>query len=351
MTRQTLPPTFRQLVHMFAALTAHTRRKSTAKTERSTLEIALRHFESLEPKIDRPTPLDWAVYLGGLVDRGEVMPSTANARRKVYWRLYEQLRRTAYPLLLNPIDSVPRFMEAKEKPRAIADPARTYPAILAALPDARSKAFVSLLRRHGLRESEGLGMEPKHLQLDRGQFIVEQQRNVRESKPLPLKTDTSVATMAIHPETAELLRQAARDKMRAGLKFEAAGVRRFLFDWHERHVSKLMDVCREVSPTDFPRREVGKVGGTAWHAFRHTFGTELVNADMRIEKIQILMRHKSIATTQGYIASIRGREMPNDALRDFWAAQASAEISAAQPPDIGGATVVQLGGARTEGKS
>ncbi|MFP2957278.1 site-specific integrase [Myxococcus sp. 1LA] len=301
-------PTLPELVSWYGATVLQHMKPDTQKTVRSHLALAVAALPS------RPVGGDIAEWLSGRVAAGEVMPSTANQVRKHLFRIYTVGQQLRWPLLLNAVANVSRIPEPPLAPRGLADPYTTFPALLVAMPDARARAFLSVQRRHGLRMSEALGLEPRHINWSTGKLRVEHQRAPWRSTVSPLKHDTLAATFDMDEETARLLREAARDAMRSGAVPRGEAKRRFLFPYYQEHCAPLMARCREVAPDDFPERIVGERGGNAWHVFRHTYGTELANAGLPDREIMVLMRHKNLSSTELYVGSIRGRVMPGAAL-------------------------------------
>jgi integrase len=192
--------------------------------------------------------------------------------------------------------------------------------------------------------------------LARGTLEIAQHRGEDSARPGPLKTDTSAAVVKLHPEAAELLRQVlalhrAREKgfAVAGEKVKRGeAARRYLFPYYQGELQKLLARLRQAVPEAFKKRDVGGTGGAAFHVFRHTFATALANQGMKETDLQLLLRHKSLSTTQVYIASIRGRAMPEDALQKAWEAEAAAE-AAARESEESHTVLPEVGGGKTVG--
>jgi integrase len=64
------------------------------------------------------------------------------------------------------------------------------------------------------------------------------------------------------------------------------------------------DVTREEVRAIYDRAGV-KVPRKPWHSLRHTFGTELANANVPVHVIRELMGHESIETTLKYMHTSR----------------------------------------------
>lgn len=322
-TNLPLGPTFARLVAIYEAERLPRLRRSTQRSERAILRAAVERVGT-----DTPTSGDWIRYFNARLAAGELTESTVLTHRKVISRVY-QFGRNFFAVVHDPLRDVPRPRLQVQRPRALRDPVRTFPQLLAAMPDYRAKAFLSLLRRHGLRRGEGLGLEPRHIDWSAGTLRIEQQRDPTSAEPRPLKSDTASATLPLHPETAELLRAAMRERMARGIdRREGAAALRYVFPYYTHATDRLIAICREVAPEDFPRRVVGVRGGDAWHVFRHTFGTELVELGLPLEKLKMFLRHRSIQTTQEYVAAIRGRVIDTQELGRAWALVAQREAAA-----------------------
>ncbi|MFE8599840.1 tyrosine-type recombinase/integrase [Archangium violaceum] len=324
-------PTFRELVDWYLDAEKTQLRTRTLKGRRCALELAVKALPA------RPTSGDIRAWLARRVERREVTGSTANLQLKYLGRVYRLARDLRYPGLLNVVAAIKRFPVVRERPKALPDAARDWPKCLMACKDVRERAFLSVMRRSGLRPGEALALEPRHVDLGRGLLRIEQQRSEDTATAGPLKTDTSAGVVKLHPETLELLRQVLADRRarERGLRPVGEKPKRghaaatYLFPYFSGTLTELMVRLREAVPEAFTKRQVGGTGGAAFHVFRHTFATALAGAGMREGDLQLLLRHKSLATTQVYISSIRGRELPEDALAKAWAAEAAAEAAAA----------------------
>jgi integrase len=327
----TTQPTFKELVAWYLDAEKTQLRARTLKGRRCALERAVKALSA------RPTSGDIRAWLAGRVERRELTGSSANLMLKYLGRVYRLARDLRYPGLLNVVAAIKRFPVVKEKPKALPDPARDWPKCLEASRDVRERAFLSVMRRSGLRPGEALALEPRHVDLGRGLVTIEQQRSEDTATAGPLKTDTSAGVVKLHPETLELLRQVLADRRARERGLRPVGERpkrghaaaTYLFPYYSGELGELMVRLRAAVPGAFKKRERGGTGGAAYHVFRHTFATALAGTGMKETDLQLLLRHKSLATTQVYIAAIRGREMPEDALAKAWAAEAAAEAAVA----------------------
>lgn len=321
--------TFARYVFLYENGAAGRRSPVTQKTERGILKAAAAALP------EHPDTGDWLRYfdsrLAGKAP-GPLSEASANQHLKVCTRVYEWARRYyAHVLVTNPLDAVPKFKAAALRPRGLSEPLATFPKLLAAMPDARSRAYLCVLRWHGLRMGEGLGLEPRHIDWrGRPTLRIEQQRQPTTANPSRLKSDTASATMPLHPETGEVIRAAMREATAGSFdprNLRGAAAERFLFPFYSHHLADMMKRCREVSPGDFAERIVGVRGGDAFHVFRHTFGTEVaeaVDVQITLGDAKNYLRHQSLQTTQMYVDSIRGRRIEATKLDALWGRQASA---------------------------
>jgi integrase len=326
----TTQPTFKELVGWYLEAQKTHLRGRTLSSRRVMLQNAAAALPA------RPTTGDIHRWLAGRVERREVQGSTANLTLTVMGTVYRSARDLRYPGLLNVVAAVPRFPEVKLKPKALPDIPRDWPKCLEACEDVREQAFLSVMRRSGLRPSEALALEPRHVDLGKATVTIEKQRDEDHVDVSPLKTDTSAATLSLHPETVELLRKVlaakrARERgvLPAGEKpRRGAAERRYLFPFYGAELKGLLARLRAAVPGAFAKREVGNTGGAAFHVFRHTFATALANTGMADRDLHVLLRHKHLVTTARYVGSIRGRVQPVDALNKAWAAELAAEEAA-----------------------
>ncbi|MFP2963698.1 tyrosine-type recombinase/integrase [Myxococcus sp. 1LA] len=329
-------PSWAELVRFYDAKYLTRQRTGTSKTRRSMLRHSLEHFGALG--VTHPRAADWLTYLNDRVLGGSIMRSTANQHRKVFSHVYEFCREVegenSWRLLVNPFANgrVPRWAEPMPAPRALAKPGVTYPKLLEAAPDPLARAFFSMKRRHGTRLQETLGLRPCDVNVDAGTLRISHQRQATTVELSPLKTDTSAAVLQLHPETAQLLREAIHWRMAhphgiSGAEFTGKAGELYLFPYFIDHTNRLMnEVCRIVSPSDFPKRIKGVDGGDAWHVFRHTFTVGLIDMGLGLDEIHDWLRHKNPATTTAYLNSLRGRAVGNrERMEALWKAEAQRE--------------------------
>ncbi len=332
-------PTFGEVADYYARERLPQVAKSTASCHRSILALARVGLP------DRPTSGDVLEFFNCLL-RGDgpmvqgrskkLLASTINAHRSVLHKVYEFGIRHRWRVAYNPIHDVPPLRVHDPAPRALRDDAHTMVRLAAVCPTATDRALLWSLRLLGLRIGEGLGLEPRHVRFDRGEVLVEQQRSEMGFAPGPLKVDTAKATLPLPAMLAQALRDSLRERMtatgyRPGTWFQSQAGRRYLFPHYNERLKALMADFRKVSAEDFPLRVVGEQGAAAWHVFRHTYGTELVNRNLPLEQVQLHMRHADVSTTAGYVASIRGRVLNQELTRgvqDAWA-QSFADAEAA----------------------
>lgn len=245
---------------------------------------------------DLPEPSDFVSYFRKMIEAG-CEGSTANAHRKVWFSVYSfQARFRGFAL--NPLAEVSKVRERPPRPRAIGNPADTVPRLLAAL-DGRARALLLTLLGHGLRPGEGLGLELRHVDFSGQQIQIAQQRHSWSSQEAPLKHPSHHRRLPLDPVAAEAL-YALRDRPWTG-RNAGETARRFLFPYFDRHLDPMMAGFRAIDPESFPE-------GNAWHAFRHTFATGLLDRGVRPREIQLLLGHATLRETHTYIGSLRGRE-------------------------------------------
>lgn len=336
-------PSWPELVRFYDAHHLVRQRPGTQKSRRSAFRHSLAHFGALG--VTHPSSEDWSSYLGDRVTGGEIVRATANAHRKYFSHVYDIARdlsaETGWRLLRNPLAAVERWREPLPAPRSMAAPDVTYPLIRDAMPDPIAKAMVSAMRRHGLRLGEALGLEPAHFDLGAGKLRIVQQRAPTCSAPCGLKTDTSAAVLHLHPETAALVVEARRWRLAhprgaSGRELWGRAGARFAFPFFATRCMELLAICREVAPSDFPKRLRGVDGGDGWHVLRHTFAIALIDAGATVEELRELLRQKHLGTTQAYMVALNGRLAGNrERAAQLWEAEAERERAAAARREAG----------------
>lgn len=161
-------------------------------------------------------------------------------------------------------------------------------ATLTVCPDNRSRLIVLLAVQEGLRRKEVTGLELGDIDLDQGVALVRGKGDHERVVPLSEETKTALhAYLAERPAFAGPL-----------LRNETDGVSPLAPVTVGRMVSDLM-------------REAGvkqrAYDGKSMHAFRHTAATDMVRAGAHLRDVQFALGHRSLATTEKYLAwEIRG---------------------------------------------
>jgi integrase len=327
-------PSFDELADHYLNLQAVNARDQTRKNAAGYIRAALEWMNSRG--IARPNTSDWKAYLdwrqhptcGKRLTR-----SSVDSHRAVLQRVYKrcaQAPKRGWMLIPNPL--APAFLppyagDARDAPRSIMDPYVTYPLLLAAMPDPVARALVAVLRWHGLRIQEALGIAlpgskleadlHKHiLNLDAGTLTIECQRTRDSSHHGPLKTDYSKATVSLVEPAAQALREALQWRKQQALRASNTWMAKngvcaqnYVFPYYRMHLDELMERHREIAPGDFKRRVVGVDGGDAWHVYRHTFATEHYRnwpgaVSEKRERLHSLLRHKDVRTTGTYLRAL-----------------------------------------------
>jgi integrase len=282
---------------------------STQRGYRSTLRMALEHFGQTAV----PTVGEARAWLAHRLSAGEVSALTANSHRDRMHAVYTLYREQARAVTLNPF-TFRRFNEDDRRHLKGEIPAGLWPRLLAAMPDDRARAALSLMANHGLRWGEVLGLEWKHLQwkAEGGPAVhVLQQRRDWQDVPGALKHGGLTGAFALSEETAELLRAAQRAlRARRELLGCASGalvgtrpcadgvVRQYVFPYRDDHTLALLKKLREVAPEEFPAYQ-------GFHRFRRHFGNVVVR-HFGVEDGQNFLRHKFVSSTQLYARQVLG---------------------------------------------
>ncbi|SEU36998.1 site-specific integrase [Stigmatella erecta] len=330
-------PTLGEIVEWYrkAHLSDPAINRNTRRGLQSTLRMALAHFG---PEA-RPTLGQARMWLAQRVAMRELLPGGANSHRDRMHAVYTLAQQQFRPLLLNAF-SFERFPGEKVKPEGLKDPARSWPKLLAAMPDDRARAFISLMRKRGFRLGEPLGLEWRHVKQDApgGPSIhLEQQRDAWDSVPRPLKHTALAALMKLDKETARYLRSVQRSlKLRSPLFGSRTGAlagtapckdgtqRHYVFPYREKHLLELVRRARGACPEEFPVGKRGVRAGKMWHRLRHTYGTDVARTS-GVEDAKKLLRHKYITSTQLYTTAVVGVPVSAEVLDRFDAAMEQQE--------------------------
>jgi integrase/recombinase XerD len=166
--------------------------------------------------------------------------------------------------------SVPEFL-----PRAIApDDIRK---LLGAIKETRDRALVLVLLRTGMRIGEVLGLRMRDLD------VIERKINIYEGEKNCLGR---VVYLSDDVLMALKLWMAKRDQTKEYLFY---GLKRGLCYTSARNI-----FTRYLSEAGIQDK------GYTIHSLRHTFASELLNAGMRLECLQVLMGHREIEMTRRY---------------------------------------------------
>jgi integrase len=192
----------------------------------------------------------------------------------------------------NTMDRVPR--PKRRGQRYIEVFTETEIASLIALPMPDGQLF-TLLFDVGLRKAEARGLQRRHISLERAELVIHKAKGRKERVvPLTMRVQSAIADLdiveALDPE----------DHLWYS-KPGGGGIvqRRFLTDdgpgngtWHRWYVR-----CLKRADVIYIPRSKTQEGIHNPHVTRHTFATRFLRAGGRIERLSLLMGHKSIQTT------------------------------------------------------
>jgi integrase len=292
-------PGLGQLVDWYLRKHVVQKAKLTQKSMRSTFRLLQGQFH----REARLMPGDVRDWLCERIERNEILPGTANLTMAHVHHMYEVARKERWPLLLN-AGTGTRFAKVPEKPKALKEPQETWPRLLAAMPDDVFRAFLCVMRNLGLRLAEACGLEPKHIHLNAPsgpELRLEQQRHGKDTKP-NLKMNGRPRSLPLDEETARYLKASLKERLKDGPGQSKA--RCFLFPWGEDTLQHVVNLMRQVSPEDFPKRVSGVQAGAAFHVLRHTCAADLVKAGLGDREIMEWLGHRAF---QGdYYQDLRG---------------------------------------------
>jgi|GEM_PF-4388653 len=269
---------------------------------------------------------------------GRLNEVTANQYLKAASAVFKHATQN-YPLAVvrNPLAESKRwtFDERSLKPVALKDPEGTLPRLLAAMPDARARALLLVLRWQGLRIGEACGITWEAVRWggggSGGALAVLGQRDPDGSELTDPKAKASAATMPLHRDVVRALRAVRAADALADERGLSERRARFVFHYAARCwgcqnarpcggrmcLDALMAICRAVAPEDFPVRAAGR-GAKAWHVLRHTLGADLERRGVAMGVAQRVLRHASIGSTGAYFQKVRGAQLSTEDMAAAW---------------------------------
>jgi hypothetical protein len=370
-------PTFHDLVTQFQKVRAQDKAPQTYKSEDSYIRHAVEWLD--RKRIQRPTSADWQEYLlyrqspecnlaGGKA--GRLTALSADSHRAVLSKVYTVCRdfpATGWLPFGNPLSYAvmgARHDRDRDVPRSMVEPLITYPLLQAAMPDVTAKAFISLMRWHGLRVQEALAVPIPGSEVDRsmvrnrrhmldlsgGTLTIAWQRSRDTVKFSRLKTEFSAATIELLPEPLELIRETlewqrkqALNPTKQWLQRQGDATANYVFPYFKHHLEQLIGLHREVAPRDFPKRIRGVDGGDAWHVYRHTFATEFVRDGVPTKEIHAQLRHRDMKTTDNYIRRLLAEVRGSNEIRASYERQKARQEQALKERSGQGLTLVKKG--------
>jgi len=150
-------------------------------------------------------------------------------------------------------------------------------------PERRHAVLYALLAASGLRRSEALGLEIKHLSNDCSTITVKQQRVRGGAVKATLKTDAATRTVDVHPSIAAMLRVYV-DGRRIGYLFHATKV-----GWRNRAKGIVNPIYVTIDPHNVVRDSLdelmlklgrGQEAGEGFHMLRRFRKSQLIRAEI-----------------------------------------------------------------------
>jgi site-specific recombinase XerD len=153
-----------------------------------------------------------------------------------------------------------------------------YFAAADALPQEPARTVLLLLPKTGLRISEITGLRRENLRFHEGRLIFEFRGKGDKLRVVPLP-HAAVATLEAHLEAADPSNPWLFPTVRGG-PISPHGVRVY---------------TRKLA------NEFSDLSGLSPHVLRHTYATAMLRAGVDIKRLQLLMGHSNIQTTQRYL--------------------------------------------------
>ena len=229
------------------------------------------HQKTLDQDLDRGiqtvTSKDIKSYLAHLVSDKKVKPSTINLILSALRYFYDEIHQ------MNILSSIKRPKQEEKLPEILSK--EEISAMLHATKNRKHQLLIEILYGSGLRVSEAVTLRKRDLNLDKKINIL---RSGKGKKDRRIILSTKV-----------------RRKLKGYLK-KRKDTNQFIFNYRKSHISSRQAqriVKRAGERANIPQ-------DVHCHMLRASFATHLLNAGLDIRKIQILLGHKRVSTTQIY---------------------------------------------------
>jgi integrase/recombinase XerD len=231
-------------------------------------------------------PRDVGDFLTGLAAGDDNAPAaTATIKRKAaaLRSFYRHLRRegvresdpTAGLSTPRKSQKLPHVLGRAEVQRLLQQPKGTDPIAL------RDRALLELMYACGLRASEAISLEPRHLDLRDGVARVLGKGSKERIVPVGRE---AVKAVEVYLRRGRPALVGAREERRLFVNFRGGGLtRQGLYKVIDRHA-----------------RTAGLAGKMSPHTLRHSFATHLLAGGCDLRSVQEMLGHADVATTQLY---------------------------------------------------
>lgn len=187
----------------------------------------------------------------------------------------------------NPCDGIKPPKVRRPVPRSL--PVADVAATLAESPDARGRMAIVLMVQLGLRRGEVAELERGDVDLARGLLTVRSGKGGYSGRVLPIPAEAREAVeayLAEHPGSAGPLLRSYRDP---GRPISANYLGNLITDWMRAAG------VRESS-----------------HSLRHTCASDLLDGGANVRRVQAVLGHASMQSTQRYLRWVEGEELRAD---------------------------------------
>jgi len=292
------------LITFFDYLRADDHSERTISSYRSDLAAFLQWFATIHNRDPQPpevTPLDVREYRDHLTKTRQMKPTSIN-RHLATLRSYFKWAYNEGLVASNPMAGIKSMRLGKQAPQWLAR-TETF-ALLRAASEAvqlaeakqlkptailarRDQAIIALMLHAGLRVSEVCELRVSDVTLKpRSGFVVVRFGKGRKYREVPLNNDARHALrgwLTVYPDDLSKSKKKQEKYMfmgRRGVPLKPRGVQRLL--------DKLVVSARLTDKSITP------------HTLRHTFGKNLVNAGVPLDRVSMLLGHESLDTTAIY---------------------------------------------------
>lgn len=166
----------------------------------------------------------------------------------------------------------------------------------------RDQAMVLVCLLAGLRTEELVGSNIGDIKRSAAGALIHVRGKYRKERDVPIEPElVAVIERYLDSRAARFPRRTRRHSPAGGLALWPPGAPLFVGVDDGERISRETVQYRVIRAFKRAGKTGDRPAGALLHAFRHTYATELANAEVSVYALKDLLGHKSIATTQRYV--------------------------------------------------